>query len=484
MLFTTINQRWREVACSSPLLWTRIHIKINVTADLLQAAQPTVKWKRLQHKGEAISRWFERSAKCKVYVSFEIVNYGLESVSFFLRNKTFDELMLPMLDSICTYSKQWERLKLHKIDEPYRSRILSIPTEDLPRLTHLSFKGYAATIYPLSSFKSFITLKESGAIRAPSLSSLRLEALSPQDRLQDLPLSNWANLQELEFSGGYDSDRDPYMGMASAETLLRRCQNLVSLSLTIREGGPPLAHPSEDIVLPRLKSLNLQESCGDPQGDPFLTPFLSLLKLPALTQLVTMAGVQPGRNQEASLMTLIKANESTFSKTLTKVEFEYNYLNEDELKGCLKLLPAATHITMTASSMYPYREMESIYSHPPHFAVFWNLFELAPSPIDPKNEELGVTCLLPKLEHFYFSLAREEEFEDDELVDFVEKRIKYAGFPYNEIGESVVKLKYVYGGFVSQQKIDVYEELEKRGVNLDEVKIEVDYELECQCSSI
>ncbi|RXW21155.1 hypothetical protein EST38_g4704 [Candolleomyces aberdarensis] len=484
MLFTTINQRWREVACGSPQLWTRIHIKINVTTDLLQAAQPTVRWKRLQHKGEAISRCFERSAGRKVSVSFEIVNYGLESVSFFLRNKTFDELMLPMLDSICTFSKQWERLKLHKIDEPYRSRILNIPTEDFPRLTHLSFEGYAATIYPLSSFKSFITLKGSGAIRAPLLSSLRLNELSPQDRLQDLPLSNWANLQELEFSSGYDSYSERYMDMASAETLLRRCQNLVSLTLTIQEGDPPLAHPSQDIILSRLKYLNLQESCDDSQGNPFLTPFLSLLKLPALTQLSTTAVVQPGCDQEASLMTLIKANESTFSKTLTEVEFEYNFLNQDELKECLKLLPAATHITMTAGSMYPYREMESIYTHPPHFAVFWGLAELAPSPIDPENETLGVTCLLPKLEHFYFSLARQEEFEDDELVDFVEARIKHAGFPHNETGEPVAKLKYVYGGFVSEQKIDVHEELEKRGVNLAGVEIEVDYELECQCSSI
>jgi hypothetical protein len=419
----------------------------------------------------------------KVSLSFEIVNHGLGSVSFFLRNKTFDELMLPMLHSICAYSKQWKRLKLQKLDEPYRSRILSIPAEDLPRLTHLSFKGYATMVYPLSSFKSFITLKESGAIRAPLLSSLRLKGLLAQDRLQDLPLSDWANLQELDFTSGYDDYRS-FMDMASAEILLRRCRGLASLKLRIHEGGPPLANPSQEIILPWLKCLYLQESCEDSQGSPFLTRFLSLLKLPALTQLTAFAGVQPDFDQEASLMTLIKANESTFSQTLTEVEFEYNYLNQNELKECLKLLPAVTHITMTASSMYPYREMESIYSHPPHFAVFWGLEDLAPEPVISANEKPGVSCHLPKLEHFHFSLAREEEFEDDELVDFLEKRIKYAGLPHDGVEQPIAKLKYVYGGFVSEQKIDVHEELVKRGANLSGIEIKVEYELECQCNSI
>ncbi|RXW21151.1 hypothetical protein EST38_g4700 [Candolleomyces aberdarensis] len=479
MLFTIINKRWKEVACSYPHLWTRIHIKIQVTADLLHTARPTVRWKRFQRKGGEISRWFERSAGRKVSVSFEIVNHGLESISFFLRNKIFGELMLPMLDSICAYSKQWERLKMQNVDEPYRSRILSIPAEDLPRLTHLTFNDYPAAWYRYRSPKPFIRLKESGVIRAPLLSYLLLESVSGKDRLQYLPLSNWANLQELDFSSGYNS----YMNMASAKTLLRRCQNLVSLTLTIREGGPRLAHPSQDVILSRLKYLNLQESCRDPQGDPFLTPFLSLLRLPALTQLVTTAAVQPGWGQEASLMTLIKANESTFSKTLTNVEFEYNYLNQDELKECLKLLPAATHITLTAGSMDMNREMGSIYSHPPHFAVFWDLDGLIPKTIDSKDEKLTVDCVLPRLEHFHFSLAREEEFEGDELVDFVEGRLKYAGFPLDS-GERLAKLKYVYGGFVSEPTIDVHEELEERGVDLDGVKIELDYWLECQCNSI
>jgi hypothetical protein len=88
------------------------------------------------------------------------------------------------------------------------------------------------------------------------------------------------------------------------------------------------------------------------------------------------------------------------------------------------------------------------------------------------------------LEHFHFSLAREEEFEDDELMDFLEKRIKYAGLPHDGIGQPIAKLKYVYGGFVSEQKFDVHEELVKRGANLSGIEIKVEYELECQCSSI
>ena len=271
--------------------------------------------------------------------------------------------------------------------------------------------------------------------------------------------------------------------MADAEILLRRCRALVSLKLTIQEGGP-LTNPSQEIVLPRLKSFYLLESCRDSQGRPFLTPFLSLLRLPVLTQLTTTAAVQPALSQEASLMTLIKANESTFGQTLTEIELEYNYLNQNELKESLKQLPAVNRLSMTASSMYPYREMESIFFHPPHFAVFWSLRELIPELVDPENEKLGISCLLPKLEHFHFSLAREEEFKDDELTDFLEKRLKYAGLVHGGIGGPISQLKYVYGGFVSEKNVDVHEELLKRGVNLDGIKIEVEYELECQCTSI
>jgi hypothetical protein len=88
-----------------------------------------------------------------------------------------------------------------------------------------------------------------------------------------------------------------------------------------------------------------------------------------------------------------------------------------------------------------------------------------------------VTCLLPNLLLFHCRLCFDGELTDGELIEFIEKRLMYAG----RSNSAISRLESVYVGFVSPKVVDVEQVLLERGVDMKGFCLEVEYGLETLC---
>ncbi|KAH6904130.1 hypothetical protein BKA70DRAFT_1154233 [Coprinopsis sp. MPI-PUGE-AT-0042] len=491
---TFVCPRWRSVALATPGLWTRVNIVLNLmprsklnTPDAFAQLE-----QKVQCQKEGVVRWLTQAANLPTHVSFHMTHGPDWSPKF--RNMV-PGVVLEALGEICSerFTNKWETLDIggedwrDSIAHPYREFFLSIPKEHLTSLKTLHYTYKSPPIYAIDQAHRVLTFRASGIGAAPSLEAIHITRLHHDDTLGKLPA--WTNLTKLSLMEGYTPSR----AFKTEEVL----QVISQCAATLRDLHASVGAPEDPslnvttIVLPRLEFMTIIEhGC---EGDPpsALQQFMSTLVTPILSEMRFETGCSPEfayQDEVSSLLIFVQVHQLNLSN-LTDVRFEYNWLNPDELTELLGTLGApemsvtCLHLEGTWVSyrdmggQCPYATMDS-----------WDLEQFNPPraeedmPMDGTRDvaaesRLRRSPLFPKLEQFYVRLAKEDEFDDGDLLAFLRPRVqRYKNESSSFQNHQLVRLFSVQVTFVSESNIDIMEELQAlEDVDLDGVDIEIEY---------
>ncbi|KAJ7364916.1 hypothetical protein DFH08DRAFT_1073434 [Mycena albidolilacea] len=337
-----ICRHWRDVAYSTPILWSSIHIPclgyLHVPPNMISGLERTVE------------TWLERSSACPLSVSFFDVNnsplIGVEKNPLILR-------LLPI-------SRRLGHLTLFGAPEFLRP-ILRLGSENLPALKSISIQTVGNQLFGDDPDQ----LDSTNALQIPTLEDVTLQISSNVDPLA-LPLK-WSRLTRIRLecspmrrnaAGGLD--------IGGAFEVLRRCPNLVhcEIRVTARTAEGPTLDTSP-IILPHLRTLVL--SGIDYQFQSWMThlvvPKLRALRLgdvatkgPAIGSSAPQDGcmsadIDTGRFTSSGLHELLQSFPTISHLRLSSTNIQHQLLPDDAFIDLLhNLCPIMTNITLLLAS--------------------------------------------------------------------------------------------------------------------------------------
>ncbi|KAJ6561811.1 hypothetical protein B0H19DRAFT_1026608 [Mycena capillaripes] len=241
LLLCGVTSGWRQVALSTPWLWSSLHLVI--------PDEPYIK-----NRSFLIERWLTRSGILPLSLSVGSSPQTYHNfVSGFSR---------PLFDLLFTVSNRWQAIELmiprKSLENNYAPFILS-PT-DVPRLTHVKFNArHGGALYlPF--------------LAAPSISSLSLSYMPGVAEMTSATIS-WPLLTRLELFSG------PRLSRGNPLRILERCINLESCTLALAYVDPdPISY--KVLTLSHLHSLSV--TCWDSTVAAFLLKHICAPKLKSL----------------------------------------------------------------------------------------------------------------------------------------------------------------------------------------------------------
>ncbi|KAK1215569.1 hypothetical protein PQX77_021813 [Marasmius sp. AFHP31] len=291
MALTMVCGRWREIALSSPRLWSSISL------DLCNFRDHSAH-RRITHTN-LTALFLERSKMAPLKVRIHLPpDYTKE-----------DRYSKYILDIIESQSERWEELEVFGSEFYAASQAGDI---DLPILRHLTFhagssenQSHDRTI-PLDRFKS-----------CPSLTSLSTDVTETEPL--ELP---WANLRVVTLQGGT---------IGSALTVLELCSSLECLTLVDVYGVRGRSFDNRTVVSNTLKTLSIQGEDGNPSIIEYFTfPHLSSIDLDYITN-----------DASNSLKEMIQRSAcSITSLALYAIE----YMTDSDLISLLSLIPTLENL--------------------------------------------------------------------------------------------------------------------------------------------
>ena len=247
-----ICSSWRGFAYSCPRLWARIHISVLHLGEIPEEdfeLEPEQRFYRteeamvgIRRHLDGVSEWLARSHSHPLSISV------VKPLHLFR-----DGAVLPLLQTLLPFSKQWRDLELlitwddsTILDFSQHFSLLELPILRSVRLRDvLNVRSHFYSPSSPSPFKWLST---------PSLRSFHALSL-PSPLLMKLGI-HWLNLTELSLLG-------PLITSGDAASLLNSCANIVKCGLQISYQSGSVNFP-ERIELPRLESLTFYERVGFP----------------------------------------------------------------------------------------------------------------------------------------------------------------------------------------------------------------------------
>ncbi|KAF9443042.1 hypothetical protein P691DRAFT_809556 [Macrolepiota fuliginosa MF-IS2] len=237
LLLGRVCSQWRQVAYSTPRLWTRIHII---------ATRPTpVHYQLDAARREAVTAWLSRSGVLPLSISMSTNRAGFSRRAGTLVN----DQMQPYLDLIAPYTQRWKSIYLNLPNLDWAGFFNEFNASDLPLLESLHIEGDRRRRDQASLDITSLSRKD-GILQAPRLHNLSLASYIP--RLLELCL-RWDDLTYLDLGSRSLSLEDVAKALA-------RCPNLEACSISIMTPShqSPTGLPTHDfrqVALPKLRTL-------------------------------------------------------------------------------------------------------------------------------------------------------------------------------------------------------------------------------------
>ena len=487
VLPSTICRNWRKMAIQSPKLWSTIPIappehpylsmRYEDSPHLLGDAER--RWERnMARLHDVLQLWVERSKDCPLFM-----NIGFNTINQGARNGWGGEdtpakvlpLYVRLIHLACSVSRRWKSVELDILTAPNYTVIvgdlLALQAEDVPQLATISLRTTKKYEH-----RSITPLGLLGTLSLRSATLIHLDHPWTQ-----LPVQ-WAGLKELRFGVEVEwmdmgqqvrSDIHKALGPRGILRLLAICPSLESCELAVqfvddddRDWQTPTSNPlwkeGDRVQLPHLRSLILH-------GLEPAEVVVSSLDLPSLQQLrflSSFVGEMPEMERQIHGQRLLHSAKC-YGSQLTDIRFNLLLLEKEEsVAQALENLPhlLSLHLDCSVPSQ---RLGDAVVVRTRFQAVSTALLRL----LTPDRGEEGdaTTCpLCPKLEHFACTLLM-LGFTEGQLVDFIDGRRQRGRMSL------VAKIKEVDVAFGTLQQVDIRSELEKRGVDMDNLTLRFQY---------
>ncbi|THU90874.1 hypothetical protein K435DRAFT_246450 [Dendrothele bispora CBS 962.96] len=239
LLLTLVSKQWREIAFSTPYLWSALHIYIPHSRVNDEEF--------MERRKNGIKQWLERSGNLPISLSLthRCPVYGPDNQESLIQSYSENTPLSSLMECLMEYSPRWKDLTL--IGPRAALQLIgALPPEKLTVLQRL----FIYTLHPYSHLP-FQILEESFVAfldRLPRLTSLHLREPSIL-RLQSG--FQWSKLTELSLLPG--SNHGPVL-FHDAMKLLSQTSNLRVCKLMIRLNA---ASTANRVTLPFLHDLTL-----------------------------------------------------------------------------------------------------------------------------------------------------------------------------------------------------------------------------------
>ncbi|KAJ7701449.1 hypothetical protein B0H17DRAFT_1045458 [Mycena rosella] len=373
MLLGRICRHWRDVAYSTPRLWSSLHIPpVTGRFEQLDSHDPPNIDDRLEKFVEA---WLDRSASCPLSISISRGPYDSDIGPSGTTPGTIRQLIrvagrLCHL-SICTHLSEIRPLLL-------------FGREDLPCLRSIHIQAPSDPNELLDGVP---------ILQIPNLHQISLHAST--DALT-LPL-RWSELTDLSLecfpiwvdNSAHNSPNPGGLDQNGAQDLLRRCPNLVRCHLQATTYAPFIG--GSTVIVPHLKALSLSDEFDSAQ-------FMQSLDLPSLRYL-GIGGGGPGTPSLRSIQSSMHG--------LTLELRNSCRLPEDGLVDLLNLLRGVSRVRLPRTTRIRL---------PNHLAMVISLDDEFLARLSPKPTH----TVSPALTHIEFGIC---DFSDIALLDFIRARM-------------------------------------------------------------
>ncbi|KAJ7500306.1 hypothetical protein B0H11DRAFT_804904 [Mycena galericulata] len=232
LLLSHISQSWRNLALSTPRLWTTLHIVIPA-ASSLQFYIP-----KLHQINGAVETWLSRSRSLPVSISFIGPRpFGVSDEEISTSKEADRSASFILIQTLVQFCTRWRSIWFSTFDDSYLTPLAALSINDVPKLSFVAMETMNMDSGE-TDWKSMLFLG------TPSLRAVCLRFL---DGARTSPI-NWDALARLSIH---------YIGETLA--MLRHCTNLETLNLTIGQNqayGQTHAQPCHMAHLWRLSLTN------------------------------------------------------------------------------------------------------------------------------------------------------------------------------------------------------------------------------------
>ncbi|KAJ7447144.1 hypothetical protein B0H11DRAFT_370802 [Mycena galericulata] len=261
LLLSHISQHWRNLAFSTPRLWSTLHI-VTPPVSSLQSYIPYIP--KLHQINGAVATWLSRSGSLPVSISFigrfPDIPLGASDEEISTLQEATRSASSTLLQTLIQFCTRWRSIRFKMPRDSDLTLLATLSISDVPKLSSVAMEN-------MDMDGSEIDWNSMSFLGTPSLRAVYLRFL---DGAHTSPIS-WDTLAHLSIQ---------YMGVSLSfdETLamLRHCTNLETLNLTIGQNQTHDQIHLQPCHMAHLWGLSLISVGGD------ITGFLQQLSAPNL----------------------------------------------------------------------------------------------------------------------------------------------------------------------------------------------------------
>ncbi|KAF7315971.1 F-box domain-containing protein [Mycena indigotica] len=212
LLLGRICSSWREIAYSTPLLWSKLHVEEPETYSYggrkIQPTKPLLA--KLRGRREATTEWLMRSGSCPLSISFAC-------------REQFADFERSILPALVPFTSRWEHISITATTE-ILPHIAHITAEEVPLLKSLHL------VEIFANNRLGLVERPWELLAAPNLTTLRMLMHFFDESLFTV---QWANLVNLEISLVPTSQFDTPSSQRAFD-VAARCPNLRVYTITLQ----------------------------------------------------------------------------------------------------------------------------------------------------------------------------------------------------------------------------------------------------------